>query len=202
MVTRRYWAVAGAIVAASFAGANADAAMMVNSTTYGTHYDVWSAETGGRTLIQEFFISETTTIETLEFYGWAADAEFALLRSIGATTRQEDEIWRSSFSSMEEGWHDLGGPRTLTKGTYYLVMQSNSEDPADATWFRAHSPSRVGLGAFSYALSEPNLYAPSTVHSTFGFGSMAMRIEVPDIPAPGALALAGIAGVAAGRRRR
>jgi hypothetical protein len=194
--------VAGAIIAGMVGVSGAGAAMIVDSGTYGTHYDLFTAETGGRTLIQEFTVSAPTKIQSIAFYGWAADAEFSLLHEIGSTIRQEDEIWRGSFSNMDEGWHDIGGPTFLAAGTYYLVMESNSVDPSEATWFRAYGPSRVGLGGFSVGLSQPNLYAPTTVFNTFTFGAMAMRIESLEVPAPGAVALAGLAGLTYRRRRR
>lgn len=202
MVRHRTCAVAGAIVAGMVGASGADGAMIVDCDTYGTHYDLYSAEVGGLTLIQQFTISAPTKIQSIEFYGWAADAEFSILREIGSTIRQEDELWRGSFSDMQEGWHDIGGPTSLVAGTYYLVMQSNSEDPADATWFRAYGPSRVGLGGFSVALSQPNLYAPASVFNSFTFGGMAMRIDSLEVPAPGSIVVAGMAGIAFRRRRR
>lgn len=90
----------------------------------------------------------------------------------------------TSYSTLSSHWADFHGTMDLANGTYHVAMQDSYGD--GWAWGSYVGGLAIGTGSASF---------PSSAG-----GSASFSFTV--VPAPGAMALLGLAGLAARRRRR
>ena len=92
----------------------------------------------------------------------------------------------TSYPSLSSHWADFHGVMDLASGTYNVQMQDSYGD--GWAWGSYVGGLTIGSGSASF---------PSSMG-----GSASFSFTVAGVPAPGALALLGLAGVAGTRRRK
>lgn len=185
----------------------AQAEMVVNSNwnLFSANYSVYAQSQGGQALAQQFTLAGNYSLDSLSFYGKSESARLYIVDSLSPTAVRGDVLWSVDFSNTATGWHTLGlGGLTLGAGNYYLVMETDLGVTKAGTWAQATSGGRVGLGDIRTTTYEAGQFAASHDFTVLTGKSLTLRIsgEEAIVPAPGAVTVAGLCGLAAARRRR
>lgn len=163
-------------------------------------------------LVQRFTLTGTYEIDTISFFGQGTDIDFYIVDSLDPGGSDANAIqWAVEGYEAPGGrsWRDLAGAGlVLGPGDYYAVMASDSS--TGARWSHASLMNQAqtlgimedGTGTYDKAQLQKQI---STVDYVFSPGddlSLALRITGTEVPTPGTLAMVGLGGLLAARRRR
>jgi len=195
-------------------GSAANAAMIVNTetTSAGTRSDVATFENGTSThLVQRVNFEQAFDLSSIQVNATGDSFNLYLARAIGEGARDgEDIMWSVTGASSEESgfsWMSFDAEGvTVGAGEYYLVMTSSVED--GGRWREVLNTAEgtygvAGYGQASFEKNEEFSVIEQNFSDSTGRWVYGVRIEGEEaIPAPGAAALFGLAGLTAARRRR
>ena len=195
-------------------GSAANAAMIVNTETTdaGTRSDLATFENGTSIhLVQRVNFEQAFDLTSIQVNATGDNFNLYLSRAIGEGARDADDImWSVNGASSDQNgfsWMSFDAEGvTVGAGEYYLVMTSDIEDGGRWREVLNTTEGTFGVGGYGQASFEKNDgfsiieqdFSESTGRWIYG-----VRIEGEEaIPAPGAAALFGLAGLTAARRRR
>lgn len=204
---------AGAALAIAIAG-QAMAVTVVNTSTpiaTGPASKAFLSTDGTATnLVQRIVIPEAIQVTSIGFFGGGTDIDLFLTNMVGAGASDVLNVMWSTSGFTATGlraWRDFAVEGlVLNPGTYFLVMAS--DDPSGGNWTRA---SRFDENALNVEARGAGTYVKSgavrsaSVNYTFEESdtrALATRVQGVAIPAPGAAALLGVAGLVGVARRR
>lgn len=185
--------------------AAANAAMIVSSSIEGAGNNAHNANTT-RHLVQRVQFDQAFNLNTIGVNASGANFNLYLAQNIGdAANDTFDIVWSSEGNSVAGGfqWVDLDASGTsVDAGEYFLIM--TSEETVGPRWRRVFrdAPDTFGVGDSGIALTNLDTITGKSFTSDAGSRIYSVRIDGDVIPAPGAAALFGLAGLTAARRRR
>jgi MYXO-CTERM domain-containing protein len=192
-----------AIGVALAAGAVASADTVINTDLAGAGINAHGANPNLH-LMQEIIFDQAYNLESISVNVSNADFNLYLARNVGDTASDAvDIMWSSAASSAESGYHwvdlDATGAQ-VDAGSYFLIMTSEG----NTNWRRALSSAagNQGLGATGLAVTGLDTITEKSFLPGSSSRVYSVRVEADVIPAPGAIALFGLGGLAAVRRRR
>jgi len=207
-------AVVAAFAAAGAAHAGGDMLVSTVSPSPFSIYKTANFANGSATnLAQKFTIDGTYEIDTISFFGQGTDIDFYIVDSLDPSGSDADAIrWAIEGYEASGGrsWRDhAGGGLILGPGEYFAVMASDSS--TGARWSQAwltDPAQNLNIGDDGEGTYPKGNVAKqiSTIDYVFSPGddfSLALRISGTEaVPTPGTLAIAGVGGLVALRRRR
>ncbi|MFG0275837.1 MAG: MYXO-CTERM sorting domain-containing protein [Phycisphaerales bacterium] len=185
--------------------ASADVLVNSNWNLFSANYSVYAQAAGGQALAQQFTLAGNFSLDSMSFYGASEASRLYIVDELSPTAVRGDVLWSIDFSSTTLGWQSFAmDGLTLSAGDYYLVMETDLGIVKAGTWAQATNGGRVGLGDIRTTTYEAGQFAASNEFTPLQGRSLTLRIsgEELEIPAPGALTVAGFCGLAAVRRRR
>lgn len=187
------------------AGAAANAAMIVNTDNTGAGSNAHPANDTLH-LMQRVNFTDSFTLNSIAVSAAGNSFNLFLATNVGETADDDfDIVW--SATNVEVGgsfsWMTLdAGGVNVSAGEYYLIMTSDAD--GGARWQRVFRDieGTVGVGNGGLATTGLDTITEKTFTSDPGSRIYSVRIDGDPIPAPGAAALFGLAGLTASRRRR
>ncbi len=157
-------------------------------------------------LVQRVNFDDAYSLNSIAVNAAGENFNVFLATNIGETASDEfDIVWSASNVEASSGFSwitlDAGGV-DVSAGEYYLIMTSDAD--AGARWRRVFRDveGTVGVGNGGLATMNLDTITEKTFSSDLGSRIYSVRIDADAVPAPGAAALFGLAGLTAARRRR
>ncbi len=198
----------GSIAAAGLAlavAAASNAAMIVNTFEDGAGSNAHPANSTLH-LMQRVTFDEAFTLNSIAVRAAGNSFNLFLATNIGEDADDDfDIMWSATDVEAESGFSwitlDAGGAE-VAAGEYYLIMTSDAD--GGARWNRVFSnvEGTTGVGFAGLATDNLDTITEKTFTSDLSGRVYGTRIDGDVIPAPGAAALFGLAGLTAARRRR
>jgi len=217
---RHHGAGAALVIALAAGSAHAGAGDVVDLVSTGTPSTFGVADRANLTsegiatnLVQRFVLPTASEITQISFFGSASNVDLYLTDLVGSSASEVDNIlWSSNGFTTQGGkaWRDVGvSGLTLDAGTYYLVMASDSS--TGGLWSRTSRTPEFALNTEARGVGSYTKLGPDQTVATLTYNFLeqdtlgyAIRVQGREaaIPAPGMLAMAGMGGLLAARRRR
>jgi len=181
-----------------------------DGSAFAARTKAFSTESSRTTLTQGFVLPDAYSLDTITLRGFSQGAPItlAICEALGPSATGGDIIYQNTFAvapdttgaSMKT--FNLGGVG-VPSGSYYLVIMADGA--AGFEWTRvgrAGAINTVDRGTATYPVASPFHTQNYTFSSAPTDQIFVMSIEGTEIPAPGAVSLAALGGLAAARRRR
>lgn len=216
MKIRSSYAVASVALAMALAAGSAEAGIMLAGTQtappFGTKVTVKTTNTNLATVaVQQFSLGADSVVQSIQLYGFSgngSDINVYIAEALGpdATESNINGIAIDSPIDANAGlasYHLVDiADMALAAGQYYLVVTSS--DSSGFEWRRVNQDGAVngGVGGSATFNAAGNFVNQSYSNLTGTNNSFGFQVFGTPIPAPGAIALAGMSGLLMARRRR